>query len=85
MAYGLLTNMKAQWRHTHVSGHGIIRMFQDTASYACFRTRFRRSDRRNYRGSAAKTVVPIRTEHEEYHEKWHKNVIQVKARDPDLK
>jgi hypothetical protein len=28
-------------------------------------------------GSAAKTVVPIHTEHEEYHKKWHNNVAEV--------
>lgn len=28
-------------------------------------------------GSKSKTLVPIHTEHEEYHEKWHKNVMRV--------
>ena len=28
-------------------------------------------------GTKAKTLVPIHTEHEEYHEKWHKNVKRV--------
>jgi ribonuclease J len=28
-------------------------------------------------GSAAKTIIPIHTEHEEYHKKWHNNVVEV--------
>jgi hypothetical protein len=27
--------------------------------------------------SAAKTIIPIDTEHEEYHKKWHNNVVEV--------
>lgn len=28
-------------------------------------------------GSRAKKLIPIRTEHEEYHEKWHDDVSKV--------
>lgn len=28
-------------------------------------------------GSAAKTVIPIHTEHEEYNKRWHNNVVEV--------
>jgi ribonuclease J len=28
-------------------------------------------------GANAKTIVPIHTEHEEYHKKWHRNVREV--------
>jgi ribonuclease J len=30
-------------------------------------------------GAAPKCVIPVHTEHEEYHKKWHNNVVQVAA------
>jgi ribonuclease J len=35
-------------------------------------------------GSAAKCLIPIHTEHEEYYKKWHNNVIQVTANGASL-
>jgi mRNA degradation ribonuclease J1/J2 len=33
-------------------------------------------------GSKSKTLIPIHTEHEEYHKKWHSNVKEVLLNDP---
>jgi len=32
-------------------------------------------------GSKSKTLIPIHTEHEEYHKKWHSNVKEVMLND----
>ncbi|MDF2426252.1 MAG: hypothetical protein OPY08_07510 [Nitrosopumilus sp.] len=32
-------------------------------------------------GSNAKKIIPIHTQHDEYHKKWHGNVMSVKQHD----
>ena len=32
-------------------------------------------------GSNAKKLIPIHTQHDEYHKKWHSNVVSVKQHD----